>query len=106
MTLQQLSYQYQEQARVLHQRIVDLRRAQAQCESRESEEHLRQRIRDLEPLHRESRQLAGLPVQRLQVPDALAQMLLALPTLALGLGPAQIHDPLVQHPGLLLILVR
>ena len=53
MTLQQLSYQYQEQARVLHQRIVDLRRAQAQCESRESEEHLRQRIRDLEPLHRE-----------------------------------------------------
>ena len=45
-------------------------------------------------------------MQRLQVPDALAQMLLALPTLALGLGPAQIHDPLVQYPGLLLILVR
>ena len=60
MTLQQLSYQYQEQARVLHQRIVDLRQAQAQCESREREEHLRQRIRDLEPLHRESRQLAEL----------------------------------------------
>ena len=48
MTLQQLSYQYQEQARVLHQRIVDLRRAQAQCERRESEEHRRQRIRDLD----------------------------------------------------------
>ena len=45
MTLQQLSYQYQEQARVLHQRIVDLRRAQAQCESRESEEHLRRGAR-------------------------------------------------------------
>ena len=60
MTQQKLSYQYQEQARVLHQRIVDLRRAQAHCESREREELLRQRIRDLEPLHRESRQLAEL----------------------------------------------
>lgn len=60
MTLQQLSYQYQEQARVLHQRIVDLRRAPGPM--RESGErgasapaHL-----DLEPLHRESRQLAEL----------------------------------------------
>ncbi len=60
MTLQQLSYQYQEQAQALHQRIVDLRQAQAQCESREGAERLRQRIRDLEPLQRETRQLAEL----------------------------------------------
>lgn len=47
MTLQQLSYQYQEQA-------------QARCGDRESAEHLQRRIRDLEPLHRQTRQLAEL----------------------------------------------
>lgn len=52
MTLQQLSYQYQEQAQALHQRIDLLRQAQARCGDRESAEHLQRRIRDLEPLHR------------------------------------------------------
>ena len=60
MTLQQLSYQYQEQAQALHQRIDLLRQAQARCGDRESAEHLQRRIRDLEPLHRQTRQLAEL----------------------------------------------
>ena len=60
MTLQQLSYQYQEQAQALHQRIDLLRRAQARCGDRESAEHLQRRIRDLEPLHRQTRQLATM----------------------------------------------
>ena len=45
MTLQQLSYQYQEQAQALHQRIDLLRQAQARCGDRESAEHLQRRIR-------------------------------------------------------------
>ena len=60
MTLQQLSYQYQQEAQALYQRIAFLRQAQAQCDSREGAEHLQRRIRELEPLHRESRQLAEL----------------------------------------------
>ncbi len=50
MTLQQLSYQYQEQAQALHQRIDLLRQAQARCGDRERAEHLQRRIRDLEAL--------------------------------------------------------
>ena len=60
MTLQQLSQQYQEEARTLHRRIVSLRLEQARCGDRESAEHLQRRIRDLEPLHRQTRQLAEL----------------------------------------------
>ena len=60
MTLQQLSNQYQEEALALHSRIVSLRQAQARCMDRESAEHLRRRIRELEPLHRQTRQLAEL----------------------------------------------
>mgnify|MGYP006999100992 CR=1 FL=1 len=46
MTLQQLSYQYQEQAQALHQRIDLLRQAQARCGDRESAEHLQRRIEE------------------------------------------------------------
>lgn len=60
MTLQQLSNQYQEEALALHTRIVSLRHAQAQCMDRESAAQLSQRIRELEPLHRQTRQLAEL----------------------------------------------
>lgn len=60
MTLQQLSNQYQEGAQLLQQRIVSLRLEQARCGDRESAEHLQRRIRDLEPLHRQTRQLAEL----------------------------------------------
>ncbi len=60
MTLQQLSQQYQEEAQTLHRRIVSLRLEQARCGDRESAEHLQRRIRDLEPLHRQTRQLAEL----------------------------------------------
>ena len=60
MTLQQLSNQYQEGAQLLQQRIVSLRLEQARCGDRESAEHLQQRLRQLEPLQRESRQLAEL----------------------------------------------
>ena len=60
MTLQQLSQQYQEEAQPLHRRIVSLRLEQARCGDRESAEHLQRRIRDLEPLHRQTRQLAEL----------------------------------------------
>ena len=60
MTLQQLSQQYQEEAQTLHRRIVSLLLEQARCGDRESAEHLQRRIRDLEPLHRQTRQLAEL----------------------------------------------
>ena len=60
MTLQQLSQQYQEEAQTLHRRIVSLRLEQARCGDRGSAEHLPRRIRDLEPLHRQTRQLAEL----------------------------------------------
>lgn len=60
MTLQQLSNQYQEEALALQKRIVSLRQAQAQCMDRENAEQLSRRIRELEPLHRQSRQLAEL----------------------------------------------
>ena len=60
MTLQQLSDQYQQEAQALHSRITKLRLEQARCGDRESAEHLQRRIRDLEPLHRQTRQLAEL----------------------------------------------
>ena len=60
MTLQQLSQQYWEEAQALHGRIVFLRQEQDRCDDRESAELLRRRIRELEPLHRQTRQLAEL----------------------------------------------
>ena len=60
MTLQQLSQQYREEAQALHGRIVFLRQEQDRCDDRESAELLRRRIRELEPLHRQTRQLAEL----------------------------------------------
>ena len=60
MTLQQLSQLSPEAAQPLHRRIVSLRLEQARCGDRESAEHLQRRIRDLEPLHRQTRQLAEL----------------------------------------------
>ena len=39
---------------------MTLQQAQARCGDRESAEHLQRRIRDLEPLHRQTRQLAEL----------------------------------------------
>lgn len=60
MTLQQLSDQYREEALALHRRITALRLEQTRCGDRESAEHLQRRIRDLEPLHRQTRQLAEL----------------------------------------------
>ena len=60
MTLQQLSQQYWEEAQALHGRIVFLRQEQDRCDDRESAELLRRRIRELEPLHRQTRQLGEL----------------------------------------------
>ena len=60
MPWQQLSQQYWEEAQALHGRIVFLRQEQDRCDDRESAELLRRRIRELEPLHRQTRQLAEL----------------------------------------------
>ena len=60
MTLQQLSYQYQEQARVLHQRIVELRGLTRQETDPEAVQALKRRVAALLPLWQEARDLARL----------------------------------------------
>ena len=58
--LQQLSLQYEQEARVLRQRMEQLRLRSGQTKDPEEARRLLRRVRDLEPLQRQSRQLAEL----------------------------------------------
>lgn len=60
MTLTEMSGLYRDSAAVIHQRIADLRLAVRQEEDPETARLLRQRIAELVPLLRESRELAIL----------------------------------------------
>ena len=60
MDLQQLSQQYEQEARILRQRMELLRPRSSQTEDPEEARSLLRRARDLEPLQRQSRQLAEL----------------------------------------------
>lgn len=60
MTLEEMSKEYRAQTRIIHQRILELRDAMQQAETTRERDDLRERIRALAPIWRETRELAVL----------------------------------------------